>query len=79
MTRPVKLCCMDQGIVKFAVALDRSVLYARETAVGNLTVDNSNCKANISQIVYSVLQKLTIKNGSNSTGEVKIKRYVLML
>ena len=76
MTRPVKLCCMDQGIVKFAVALDRSVLYARETAVGNLTVDNSNCKANISQIVYSVLQKLTIKNGSNSTGEVKIKRYV---
>lgn len=47
-TRPVKLCCMDQGIVKFMIALDRNVLYARETAVGFLTVDNSNCKANLS-------------------------------
>ena len=75
-SRPVKLCCMDQGIVKFAIALDRSVLYARETAVGFLTVDNSNCKANISQIVYSVLQKLTVKNGCNNSGEVKLKRYV---
>lgn len=75
-TRPVKLCCMDQGIVKFAIALDRNVLYARETALGFLTVDNSNCKANISQIVYSVLQKLTIKNGSTSSGEIKVKRYV---
>lgn len=75
-TRPVKLCCMDQGIVKFAIALDRNVLYARETALGFLTVDNSNCKANVSQILYSVLQKITIKNGSNTTGEIKIKRYV---
>jgi hypothetical protein len=46
-TRPVKLCCMDQGFVKFAIALDRSVLYARETAVGYLTVDNSNCRASV--------------------------------
>ena len=75
-TRPVKLCCMDQGIVKFMIALDRNVLYARETAVGFLTVDNSNCKANLSQIVYSVLQKVTIKNGCNTTGEIKVKRYV---
>ena len=41
-----------------------------------LTVDNSNCKANISSIVYSVMQKLKINNGSNSSGEVRIKRYV---
>jgi len=75
-TRPVKLCCFDQGIVKFAIALDRNVLYARETALGVLTIDNSNCKADIYQIVYSVMQKVTLKNGSNTTGEIKIKRYV---
>ena len=46
-TRPVKLCCMDQGEVKFAIALDRNVLYSRETALGFLTVDNSNCGASV--------------------------------
>jgi hypothetical protein len=75
-SRPVRVCCMDQGVVKFAIALDRNVIYARETALGFLTVDNSNCKAGVSEIVYSIMQKLTISNGCNTTADIKIKRYV---
>jgi hypothetical protein len=75
-TREIKLCCINKGYVKFAIALDRSVLYARETAIGFLTVDNSNCMANIGSVSYTVMQRLTIKNGCNTTGEIKIKRYV---
>jgi hypothetical protein len=68
---------LDKGYVRFAIALDRNVLYARETAIGFLTVDNSNCNASVSEVVFSVLQKITIKGGGGqSEDEVKIKRYV---
>ena len=44
--------------------------------MGILTIDNSSCKASISKVLYSIVQRVTIKNGCNSIGEIKLKRYV---
>ena len=44
--------------------------------MGFLTVDNSNCKAPITSIVYSVLQKMTLMSGNEKEPNIVLKRYI---
>ena len=56
--------------------MNRQVIYSRENIEAVLSLDNKFCKSKIKEAIFSIQQRLTIKNGFNNDGKKVFKRYV---